>query len=169
MTRAYVGIGSNLGDRAHHVAFGLKALAALQNTVLLKQSRVYESPPVGPDGQGPYLNAVVELDTRLSARACLDALLEIENRAGRVRRERWGPRTLDLDLLLYGDERVEERGLQVPHPRLLERSFVLRPLAELAPEHRIDGKSVEEWARQRGDSPSIWIWEGKLPDLIDRK
>jgi 2-amino-4-hydroxy-6-hydroxymethyldihydropteridine diphosphokinase len=128
---AFVALGSNLGDRAAHLEHALAALAALPSTRVVATSSVRETDPVGPPGQGPYLNAVAELRT---------ALLAVERERGRDRsREvRFGPRTLDLDLLCWGTavpggDRLDAPGLTVPHPRMHERAFVLEPLAELAP------------------------------------
>jgi 2-amino-4-hydroxy-6-hydroxymethyldihydropteridine diphosphokinase len=143
--RAYVGLGSNLGDRAAHLLLGLSALSRLPKTHLLRLSPVYETEPVGPP-QPPYLNMVAELETELSPKGLLAEMLRIEKALGRERRERWGPRTLDLDLLLYGDLVLEEAGLSVPHPRLHERVFVLVPLLDLLPEgrHPLLGQSFAE-------------------------
>ena len=143
--RAYVGLGSNLGDRSAHLLLGLSALSRLPDTHLLRLSPVYETEPVGPP-QPPYLNLVAELETELAPRALLLEMLRIERALGRERRERWGPRTLDLDLLLYGDLVLEEEGLTVPHPRLHERAFVLVPLLDLLPEgrHPLLGQSFRE-------------------------
>lgn len=128
--RAFLGLGSNLGDRWGHLR---GAVAALPDVIAA--SPVYETAPVGgPEGQDPYLNAVVELRTARTARQLLDAAHAAESRAQRVRAERWGPRTLDVDVLLVGDEVVVEPGLVVPHARMWERGFVLVPLADLAPE-----------------------------------
>jgi len=143
--RAYVGLGSNLGDRAAHLLLGLSALSHLPKTHLLRLSPVYETDPVGPP-QPPYLNMVAELETELSPKGLLAEMLRVEKALGRERRERWGPRTLDLDLLLYGDLVLEEEGLSVPHPRLHERAFVLVPLLDLLPEgrHPLLGRSFAE-------------------------
>jgi 2-amino-4-hydroxy-6-hydroxymethyldihydropteridine diphosphokinase len=143
--RAYVGLGSNLGDRAAYLLLGLSALSRLPKTHLLRLSPVYETDPVGPP-QPPYLNMVAELETELSPKGLLAEMLRIEKALGRERRERWGPRTLDLDLLLYGDLVLEEEGLSVPHPRLHERAFVLVPLLDLLPEgrHPLLGQSFAE-------------------------
>jgi 2-amino-4-hydroxy-6-hydroxymethyldihydropteridine diphosphokinase len=134
VTRAYVGLGSNLGDRERTLREAVSALAAEEGIVVAAVSRLRETEPVGVGAQPCFLNGVVALDTTLSARALLERLLAVERRFGRVRvaGER-APRTLDLDLLLYGDETIDEPGLVVPHPRLHERRFVLEPLAELAP------------------------------------
>lgn len=143
--KAYVGLGSNLGDRAAYLLLGLSALSRLPKTHLLRLSPVYETDPVGPP-QPPYLNMVAELETALSPKGLLAEMLRVEKALGRERRERWGPRTLDLDLLLYGDLVLEEAGLSVPHPRLHERAFVLVPLLDLLPEgrHPLLGQSFAE-------------------------
>jgi 2-amino-4-hydroxy-6-hydroxymethyldihydropteridine diphosphokinase len=143
--RAYVGLGSNLGDRSAHLLLGLSALSRLPDTHLLRLSPIYETEPVGPP-QPPYLNLVAELETELSPRALLGEMLSIERAQGRERRERWGPRTLDLDLLLYGDLVLKEEDLEVPHPRLHQRAFVLVPLLHLLPEgrHPLLGQSFRE-------------------------
>ena len=133
MNEAYVSIGTNLGDRAAQLDFALRSLAALPDTRIAALSPVFETDPVGPPPQGAYLNAVVRVETALAPRALLDALLAIERAAGRERGARNAARTLDLDLLLYGDRIVDEPGLIVPHPRLAERAFILEPLAALAP------------------------------------
>ena len=135
--RAYVALGSNLGDRAAHLAAAREALATTPGVRVLRASPAYETDPVGPGSQGPYLNAVLELETELPPRALLRRLLEVEAARGRTRGpQRNRPRTLDLDLLLQGGARLEEPGLVLPHPRLHERAFVLRPLCDLVPELR---------------------------------
>ena len=129
--RAYLGLGSNLGDRRAHLR---TAVAALPDVVAV--SPVYETDPVGgPPGQGPYLNLVVALETDRSPRDLLDLAHSLEDAAGRVRKERDGPRTLDVDVLLVGDLCVDEPDLVVPHPRMWQRRFVLAPLADLAIGH----------------------------------
>jgi 2-amino-4-hydroxy-6-hydroxymethyldihydropteridine diphosphokinase len=128
--KAFLGLGSNLGDRRQHLR---DAVAALPDVVAV--SPVYETDPVGgPQGQGPYLNLVVELDTEKSPRELLGAAQAAEAAAHRVRRERWGPRTLDVDVLMVGELVIDEPDLVVPHPRLWQRAFVLVPLADLAPD-----------------------------------
>jgi 2-amino-4-hydroxy-6-hydroxymethyldihydropteridine diphosphokinase len=135
VTRAFVGLGANLGDREAAI---LRA-AELLDPVRL--SSIRETAPWGYADQPPYLNAVAEVETGLEPRPFLDRLLEIERGLGRLRLgPRWGPRTIDLDLLLHGDAVVDEPGLTVPHPRLHERLFVLEPLAELDPSLEIPGK-----------------------------
>ncbi len=135
MTRAYVGVGSNLGDREGTIRTAIDALPGV-----VAVSALRETEPVGPVEQPPFLNGAVALETELSPRELLDVLLAVERRLGRERRERWGPRTIDLDLLLYGDRTVDEPGLSLPHPRLHERRFALEPLAELDPELQIPGR-----------------------------
>lgn len=138
MIRAYVGLGSNLNDPAQQVQAALAALNGIPETRCLRYSSLYRSAPLGQADQPDYINAVAMLNTRLSARQLLTELQAIERIHGRVRgAERWGPRTLDLDLLLYGDIRLESEELTVPHPRLAERSFVLYPLCEIAPDLEI--------------------------------
>jgi 2-amino-4-hydroxy-6-hydroxymethyldihydropteridine diphosphokinase len=139
---AWIGLGGNLGDCAQRLETALDALAALPQTRLLRRSRLYRSPPWGIVEQPPFVNAVAEIETALTADALLAALLDIERGAGRTRdpARRWGPRELDLDLLLYGDRRIESPGLNVPHPRIGERAFVLVPMAELAPETLVPGQ-----------------------------
>ena len=134
--RACIALGSNLGDRRATLAAALGALGSLSRTTLVSCSEMIETEPVGPVPQGPFLNAAALLRTSLSPRELLDALQEIEVMHGRQRRVelRWGPRTLDLDLLLYGDEVIDRPGLVVPHPRLHERFFVLAPLVQIAPD-----------------------------------
>lgn len=137
---ACVGLGGNLGDVAATLRSAIAALAALPRTRLLRTSRFYRTPPWGMEAQPGFVNAAVALETGLAARALLDALLRIERDFGRVRGDdRWGPRTLDLDLLLYGEAVVDEPGLRVPHPRLPERAFALVPLLDVLPEAVIPG------------------------------
>lgn len=139
MTRAYVGLGANLGPREVTLLRAADLLAAADGVEVVAVSQLRETDPVGVVEQPPFLNGAIALDTSLSPRAVLELLLEIEEELGRVRGERWGPRTVDLDLLVYGDERVDEDGLHVPHPRLHERRFALEPMAELDPELVIPG------------------------------
>ena len=160
MNEAYVSIGTNLGDRAAHLDFALRSLAAVPDTRIVALSPVFETDPVGPPPQGAYLNAVVRVETALAPRALLDALLAIERAAGRERGARNAARTLDLDLLLYGDRIVDEPGLIVPHPRLAERAFILEPLAALAPGlvHPQRGESVESLAARVRDPRAVRVW-----------
>jgi len=139
MATAFVGIGSNLGDREAHVRSALELLAAEKEIEVVAVSELRETEPVGPVEQGPFVNGAVRLATELPPRQLLERLLAIEQRLGRVRKERFGPRTIDLDLLVYGDAVVDEPGLMVPHPRLHERRFALEPLADLAPDLVVPG------------------------------
>lgn len=141
MTWAAVGLGANLGDAVATIRAAIDALARLPDTHLLQASRLYRTPAWGVIAQPDFINAVAVLDTGLPARALLDALLDIERAGGRVRidGERWGPRTLDLDVLLYGDSIIEEPGLRVPHPYLHERAFALLPLLDAWPDAVIPG------------------------------
>jgi 2-amino-4-hydroxy-6-hydroxymethyldihydropteridine diphosphokinase len=131
-TRAAVGLGSNVGNRERHLERGRRGLERLGEIVSM--SSWYETDPIGGPPQDRYLNAVIVFDTDLAAPAVLEGLLSIERREGRVRAERWGPRTLDLDLLLYGDETIDRPGLTVPHPEMTRRRFVLEPLLEAWPD-----------------------------------
>jgi 2-amino-4-hydroxy-6-hydroxymethyldihydropteridine diphosphokinase len=131
---AYIALGSNLGEPERQVRDALGELAGLPGSSLLASSQLYRTAPVGPPGQPDYVNAVAALETRLSPRALLQELQAIERRHGRRRDgTRWGPRTLDLDILTYGDEQIDEAGLRIPHPELSHRAFVLVPLADVAP------------------------------------
>ncbi len=139
-TRAYVGLGANLGRREETLRRAVELLGGLDGVAVVALSSLRETEPVGVVDQPPFLNGAVAIETDLSPRDLLEALLEIERTLGRVRDgSRWGPRTIDLDLLLYGGEVVEEPGLSVPHPRLGERRFALEPLAELDPSLEIPG------------------------------
>jgi dihydroneopterin aldolase/2-amino-4-hydroxy-6-hydroxymethyldihydropteridine diphosphokinase len=153
--RAIVALGSNLGDRVAYLRFGLERLSNV-----VAQSQVFETDPVGgPDNQGPYLNMVAVIDTDLDPYALLRRLLQIEAEAHRVRVERWGPRTLDLDLLFYDDVTINSEELIVPHPRFAERRFVLEPLSEVASEH-----CPSQW---RNRLPAYGVYpRGPIDDLV---
>jgi 2-amino-4-hydroxy-6-hydroxymethyldihydropteridine diphosphokinase len=142
--RAYLGLGSNVGDRLAHLQAAVDGLAGTDGIEVVAVSPVYETAPVGGPPQDDYLNAVVALDTELTSRDLLDVARRLEAGEHRVRAERWGPRTLDVDVLLVGDDVVDEPDLVVPHPRMRERAFVLVPLSELAP----------EWATAIVDAPT---------------
>lgn len=151
MPRAYIALGSNLGDREETIRAAVDALAAGPGIAVAAMSTLIETEPVGVVDQPRFLNGVAALDTDLSARKLLDVLLDVERRFGRQRQGTvpQGPRTLDLDLLLYGDEEIDEPGLRVPHARLHEREFVLGPLAELAPNLEVPGKGPVQTLRAR--------------------
>ncbi len=142
--RIYVGLGSNLGEREAMIRLALDDLARLPETTLLRASSLYDTEPVGDVDQPNFLNAVAEVESGLAARRLLWNLQLIEKRLGRGRTRRWGPRTIDLDLLLYGDLVIEEPDLTVPHPEMLRRSFVLVPLVELDPMlvHPVTGETL---------------------------
>ena len=142
--KVFVGLGSNLGEREAMIRLALEALSRLPGTHLVKASSLYDTEPVGEVDQPNFLNAVAQLDTELTARQLLWNLHLIEKRLGRVRTQRWGPRTIDLDLLLYGSLVLDEPELTVPHPELTARSFVLVPLVELDPllVHPVTGETL---------------------------
>ena len=139
MTTAYIGLGSNLGSREVTLRRAVELLGEADGVDVLAVSQLRETEPVGVVDQPPFLNGAVAIETTRAPRDLLDLLLEIERSLGRVREERWGPRAIDLDLLVYGHEVVDEPGLRVPHPRLHERRFVLEPLAELQPDLEVPG------------------------------
>jgi 2-amino-4-hydroxy-6-hydroxymethyldihydropteridine diphosphokinase len=149
---AYIGVGSNLGDSRARLLQAFAALETLPRTRGVARSRLYRTHPFGPVQQGDFINAVAGVLTQLPALDLLDALRAVETAAGRVRAERWGPRTLDLDLLVYGDERIDTPELQVPHPGIAARGFVLAPLADIAPTLQVPGVGRVE------------VLLGKLPD-----
>ena len=135
MTRAFLGLGSNLGDSREHLRKALGTLRSEPHVTVTGVSDLYETEPMGgPSGQENYFNMVIEVDTELEPPALLDLCHRLESEAGRVRSERWDSRTLDVDILLFGDERIEEEDLVIPHPRMWERRFVIEPLGRLAPE-----------------------------------
>ena len=141
MTRVYIGIGSNLQEPIQQVQQAIAALSQLPSTQLLSRSRLYRSSPMGSQDQPDYINAVAEIETTLTPLELLQALNEIERTQGRVRDgSRWGPRTIDLDILLFGDECINLPQLTIPHPGLHERNFVLYPLQEIAPALEIPGR-----------------------------
>ncbi len=133
MTRAYLALGSNLGDRLGYLQLAVDELAAADGVEVVAVSRVYETAPVGGPPQDAYLNAVAAIDTELEPHPLLALAQRVEQDARRVRWERWGPRTLDVDILLFGDLRLDDPALTIPHPRMWERGFVLAPLRDVAP------------------------------------
>jgi 2-amino-4-hydroxy-6-hydroxymethyldihydropteridine diphosphokinase len=143
-TSAYIGLGANLNNPKQQIEVAFKALANLPNTQLLLRSSLYQSAPMGPQDQDDYINAVAKIETSLTPIDLLDQLQSVEKTQGRVRKaERWGPRTLDLDLLLFGDQAIQCERLTIPHYGLRQRAFVLLPLQEIAPELKLpDGTSI---------------------------
>lgn len=154
MALAYIGLGSNLDDPARQLRRALEALGALPDTRLIRASRLYRSPPMGPTDQPDYINAVAQLETALEPLGLLHALQGIEQDFGRVRLRHWGERVIDLDLLLHGEARTQGDELTLPHPGIAERAFVLRPLAELNPDMIIPGlPPLAELLAARADDP----------------
>ena len=143
---AHLALGSNLGDRAAHLQAAVDGLRAAAGVTVVARSRVYETDPVGGPDQEPYLNAVVAIDTSLGPWELLALGQQLEARAQRVRAQRWGPRTLDVDILLYDDITMSDERLTIPHPRMWDRAFVLVPLEDVAPElvrgHEVDASGV---------------------------
>lgn len=134
MARVFIGIGSNTGDRLQHISDAVRTLGAVDGVRVVQMALIAETEPVGGPPQGPYLNTVAEIETALSPRQLLTVLQDIERRLGRQRTaQRWAPRPIDLDILLYDDRVSQEADLIIPHPRMHERRFVLEPLAQLAP------------------------------------
>lgn len=156
--RAYVALGSNLGDRTQHLRRALDSLDQNADTRVVRVSSLYETAPIGPP-QGAYLNAVVELVTALAPVELLDALRSIEDAGGRERTIRWGPRTIDLDILDYANRILDTGHLRLPHPEMTSRGFVLIPLGEIAPGwiHPVTGRSVEAHTESLGDARSSCI------------
>jgi len=143
--KSAIGLGSNLGDRQMQVALALDSLAMHPHIDILAVSALYETPPWGKTDQPAFFNAAVLVETGLAPRTLLEAVLGIERSLGRVRGTLWVPRTIDLDILLYGEEVIDEPGLTVPHPRIQERAFVIRPLADILPDAVIAGRRVADW------------------------
>ncbi|NLN20149.1 MAG: 2-amino-4-hydroxy-6-hydroxymethyldihydropteridine diphosphokinase [Firmicutes bacterium] len=150
---AYVGLGSNMGDRVENMCRAIEGMDALDATAVQKVSSLYETLPWGGVEQGPFLNAVAQLRTSLPPMKLLSELLALEQRLGRTRSIRWGPRVIDLDLLLYGNLTICTELLQVPHPRMTERAFVLVPLVEIAPDVVVRGRSAREYLSALQRSP----------------
>ena len=153
----FVGLGSNLGERETKIRLALENLSRLPGTRLVKASSLYDTEPAGEADQPNFLNAAAQLETELGARQILWNLHLIEKRLGRVRTQRWGPRTIDLDLLLVGDEIIEEPDLRVPHPELIQRSFVLVPLVELDPllVHPVTGETLLQHLSRLNTRPPV--------------
>lgn len=140
----YIGLGSNLETPIHQLRTAIARLKLLAHSQLIAVSRFYGSRPQGPQDQPPFVNAAVQMVTRLSPHELLDQLQALEDQQGRIRLQHWGPRTLDLDLLLYGDAIIQSERLQVPHPQLVQRDFVLRPLLDINPTLVLpDGRGIQ--------------------------
>jgi 2-amino-4-hydroxy-6-hydroxymethyldihydropteridine diphosphokinase len=143
--RVFLGLGGNLGEPQKSMAAALSMLDADPTTEVVAVSSLYRTPPWGKTDQPDFLNAAAEVRTSHTPRELLDLCLEAERRLKRVRQERWGPRLIDIDILVFGEQAVDESGLEIPHPRMLERAFVLAPLAEIAPDFSIEGRTLSAW------------------------
>jgi 2-amino-4-hydroxy-6-hydroxymethyldihydropteridine diphosphokinase len=161
VTRAYLALGSNLGDRLASLQAAVDELAGAAGVRIDALSRVYETAPVGGPPQDPFLNAVVAVDTELDPHALLALAQQLERDAHRVRGERFGPRTLDVDVLLYGDLALDDPDLVLPHPRMWERGFVLAPLRDVAP-HLVDAGASWKGVREAAVQLRAW-WKGSEP------
>jgi 2-amino-4-hydroxy-6-hydroxymethyldihydropteridine diphosphokinase len=157
LAMVFLGIGSNIGDRAGYLTKTRESLAELTGCSILNCSSVYESDPWGLTDQAPFLNQVVALETALEPRSLLEACQTIERRLGRMRGEKWGPRTIDIDILLFDSLVVEKDGLRIPHPRMMDRRFVLVPLAEIAADRTVPpgSRTVSELLASCGDGGGV--------------
>ncbi|TMQ53840.1 MAG: 2-amino-4-hydroxy-6-hydroxymethyldihydropteridine diphosphokinase [Candidatus Eisenbacteria bacterium] len=157
MSKVFVGVGSNLGDREFLIRKAVEAMRDLPRTLVVRVSSLYDTDPVGEVDQPAFLNAAVWLETTLEPRELLWQLLLIEKRMGRVRSQRWGPRPIDLDLLFYGEETVDEPDLKIPHPEAHRRAFVLLPLVELDPDfvHPTTGESIRKLIKKLPPNPPV--------------
>jgi 2-amino-4-hydroxy-6-hydroxymethyldihydropteridine diphosphokinase len=150
MTGAVLGLGGNVGDSRVFIAAAIEKLTAHPKIAVEAVSALYLTPPWGKLDQPPFLNAALAIETELPPRALLEACLAVERALGRERIERWGPRTIDIDILLFGTETVEEPGLSIPHPRLVERAFALAPLVDVWPDAEIAGRPATAWLEDLG-------------------
>ena len=155
--KAFIGLGSNLGDREANIRQALQFLEQLPETTIVRGSSLYDTEPVGVSDQPNFLNGVVQIETHLAPRQLLWNLMLIERRLGRVRTQPWGPRVIDVDLLLYGDEVVDEDDLQVPHPLMTQRSFVMVPLVEIEPllVHPVTNQTMLSILQRLGADPLV--------------
>ncbi len=158
---AHLGLGSNVGDREEYLKRALDAMGELEGSKVRRVSSIYETEPWGKKDQDPFLNQVVEVDTQLGPHELLAACQRIEKELGRNPQERWGPRTIDIDLLLYGDVVIEDRNLRVPHSLLSERRFVVIPLTELSPSVSVPGlgKTVREVLEDCQDRGTVKLYK----------
>lgn len=158
MKNAFISIGSNIGDRFQHLKDSIRALHSHDGVSVLLVSSIYETAPVGYTDQADFLNVVIQVETTLEAEQLLAVCQEIEHELGRVRDIRWGPRTVDLDILLYHHDKIETESLIVPHPRMHERAFVLIPLLEIAPTalHPVTRRQYAEEAAVHDEGVKIW-------------
>lgn len=169
MNRAFISIGSNIGDRLHHLIEAVRALHANSTSEVLAVSSIYETAPVGLTDQADFLNLVVQIETDLGAHDLLSVCQSIENELGRVRDIRWGPRTVDLDILLYNKDNVGTEDLLIPHPRMHERAFVLIPLLEIEPAvtHPTTGVLYAKQEAVHDEGVSLWKKVHNLKEFLD--
>jgi 2-amino-4-hydroxy-6-hydroxymethyldihydropteridine diphosphokinase len=163
MNTAYISLGSNMGDRANFLKTALETLVSAYPIELVNVSSIYETDPVGYTDQDLFLNMVAQIHTGLSPFELLDACSETETRLGRKREIHWGPRTIDLDILLFNEENIITERLVIPHPRMFERSFVIIPLLEISPETKLPSlnKTLSEVTDELSDKEGVRIWKGK--------
>ncbi len=147
MTVAVLGLGGNIGDSRKTLAAALDLLARHPGIGVEAVSALYQTPPWGKTDQPPFLNAAVRIETSLTPRGLLDAVLSVERQLGRERSERWGPRTVDIDILVFGTEAIDEPGLHIPHPHLIERAFALAPLIDVMPDAELSGRPAADWLK----------------------
>ena len=159
MPRSFLLTGSNIGDRANYLIQAKDLL--VQHVILEKESSIYESAAWGDQDQGHYLNQVLQVSTELSAQDLLKAILNLEQKLDRVRGKKWAARTIDIDILFYGNDTINEPGLTIPHPLIAERTFTLAPLAEIAPDliHPVNGFSMKQMLVKSPDSGWVKKWE----------
>lgn len=159
MTTAYIGFGGNMGDKTGYIQAAAERLREVDGVKSVEMSSLYRTAPVGKTDQDWFVNAVGKVDTDLPANELFKECIEIERELGRERKERWGPRTIDLDILLYGNQKFDTNVLQVPHPRMHERAFVLIPLAELEPAIRLDGQPINDLIASLGATDVAYLDE----------
>jgi 2-amino-4-hydroxy-6-hydroxymethyldihydropteridine diphosphokinase len=147
LTVAVLGLGGNIGDSRKTLAAALDLLARHPGIGVEAVSALYQTPPWGKTDQPPFLNAAVRIETSLTPRGLLDAVLAVERQLGRERSERWGPRTVDIDILVFGREAIDEPGLHIPHPHLIERAFALAPLIDVMPDAELSGRPAADWLK----------------------
>ncbi len=158
---AFIALGSNMGNRYDNILKAIKILTGQPDTMMVNYSSIYETDPVGYEDQDLFLNMVIEIRTALSPVELIDKCLKTELEIGRKREIRWGPRTIDLDILLYNQENIETEKLTVPHPRLIERAFVLIPLLEINHDIRfpITNKPLKAWLKELPDTEGVRLWK----------
>jgi 2-amino-4-hydroxy-6-hydroxymethyldihydropteridine diphosphokinase len=163
MNHAYISLGSNMGDRSNFLKTALETLEYSYPIQLVNVSSIYETDPVGYTDQDLFLNMVAQLNTELAPFELLNACLETEKKLGRKREIHWGPRTIDLDILLFNEENIKTERLVIPHPRMFERSFVIIPLLEISPKMKLPSlyQSLREVADGLSDKEGVRIWKGK--------